>query len=521
MTEQLKWSLKWEFGGIVETVPVTGVRIAYTASLWKASPATRQASLTFSTSTDIAALVAQGHHPLSGYGTLYRGDIMVVQGYWTDPQIGGPGAPVSINIGQDELEDTSTVPWSGGTFPQLSDANRESLGVLRSLREVSPGPVAVFTELFEFAAQKIEGRYYPIVFGAPGTDLRPGSPALFIKTNSAPFHWMIAGHEVAAATVTLWGPDAEGNSTTVGGVDLPVYHAVDTNGRTYAYVSSADMSGNTQENVATSTAGVGIQYTSDGDYFVSWTDGNGLPAGAGDVLRYLYQLSSLAVDIGAWEGVRQRLNRYVVARFVDDEAIASDLAADLIKSLPIGAEMGPEGIRPVLWPFLDDVSAVGARVHLVEGVNFHSDQTFSYTSSDPVSRIDLSYAWNPDGGSYSKVVTVAADRSAYSAAAMQRLGQSPAAGSFKSRWFWDRRTVRALTLTMQRAIAVPRRVVRGYLSDLGLQFGGGQELTIGTPVRITSPRLSITDAPAFVSTMEVDDVGTVVTIELRDDLLLD
>ena len=529
------WSLECVFAGqafypTLESAPSVSSR----ANIWKAATATRSADVTFLDEVGIALLVSRGYRPQTGVGRLFYDDIMIVEGNWQGVEFGPLGSPVSLTLGESTADDVAIIPTYGDVLRALTDDERAAF-IRYGSTEYRPviwpaglapydpqsyprGTPACVTGTWANVARKAEGKFYPMVFGAPGSADHPGSPALFVAPAGTPNEWLIAGHMVEASTVTLWGPNDGGY--LVSDADITVYQKDDAEGRRIAYLKSDDA------NIDA------VQIEAGADYWVSWTGGDALSGGAGDVLLLLLRISSLTVDFGAWHSIRERMNAYVLAGYIDDEVQPSALALSTIaKDLPISAEYGEFGLRPVLWPWLDDLDALTASAHIVCGTRDPNTGAFGegflsylaggvrYTSDDALSIYTIEHGYNPESTGYTLSAVVSPADSAYGAAAISSLGYTPTSGTSKTRWIADTATATSLAATRMRAHSVPRRVVRCLCDAAHYGPGGIEELYCGRPLLVSVPSLHIDGEPGYVAALGWKGAVLDVTLELRDDPL--
>ena len=203
----------------------------------------------------------------------------------------------------------------------------------------------------------------------------------------------------------------------------------------------------------------------------------------------------------------------------------------IAKDLPVSAEYGEHGLRPVLWPWLDDIEALTASAHLVCGTRDPDTGDYgagflsylaggvTFTGDDSLAVYTVEYAYDPGSTSYTASATVSPRDTAYGSAAITHLGHSGRAETTKTRWCADGSTATALAAAKIRAHSMPRRMVR-VLCDL-TQYGPGapDELYCGRPVLLTCPSLHIEAEPAFVSRLGWRGPVLDVTLELRDEPL--
>jgi hypothetical protein len=491
--------------------------------------------------------------PQTGLATLFYRDRVLVSGQISDVEYGPHGSPVSLKIGESIHDETAVIPSAGEVLRSPSDeqiveffsSNLEGAreGTAEAIVHVIRSAEAEARKARRFAAtvsawsnlpRVSENVLYPLVYGAPGSSTHPGSPALFVDTTDDGGQWLIAGHPVEASTVTLWGPGPLGE--LVKQEDMTVYHKRDGLGREIAYVSQADLDGDQNETSGDGIMhfGSGIQVENDGKYYVSWTGGNALPGGAGDVLVSLLRLSSLRVNLPAWEAIAPVLNRYTLAGFVNEEVSPSALALrQIAKDLPVGSRYGRQGLEPMLWPWLDDVDGSAYVAHLTAstpdpetgtyppGYSCYLQSGVTFTSDSGITSQRLSYAYDAENDEFSAVAEASADVHTYGGVAASMVGLTEAGEGRKTRWVWDEATAEALAAVIVRARARPRRRFRAACDSAIVGIGGTHELAEGDQIRQTVPSLYIEDLPAFVVEYSPRGPMVEVVIELRDDPVRD
>ena len=540
----MAWRLDCQFAGLTfrPTLQETP-SVSSSANLWQPRTAARSATVSFLDEVGIARLVSNGYAPQSGLASLYYNDVLIIQGNWSEIEFGPIGAPVSFTVSESVKEAASIITASGAVLRALTEdelgsgtvdpvvvGNRKPQDFNGFNRGVPKATTAIWSSVSRVA----EGRIYPFIIGAPGSANHPGSPALYVDIAVGADKFLIAGHEVNCSTVTLWGPGPEGELTSSGGVALPVNHAKDLEGRLVAYVLGSDLTStqNTTDTDNKVVLGSGIQLDPSAEYFVSWTGGEATPSGAGDALLLLLGLSTLHVDFGAWHAIRQRLNAYLIAGYVDAEVQPSALALNTIAQvLPVSAEYGVNGLRPVFWPWMDDLEATTASVHLICGTRNPSTgevglgfQSYlaggvSFTNDSSLAVYEIEFGYDPDSSNYTSAETVTPSDSAYAFHAMSKLGYLPTSQKQQTRYVEDAATAASLAGLQMRAHCMPRRILR-LLCDVEV-YGPGtdQELYCGQPVLVSVPSLHMEAEPAFISALGWRGTVLDVTVEVRDDAL--
>lgn len=299
-------------------------------------------------------------------------------GVATATDYGAPGEPIAFQI-----LPTGTSPSSGSIL--------------------TPPPSALVTATtWPDHAEEAEGKYYPTVIGKPGfalgarvTATNGGSPAVVVDTVND--YLLIAGHPVMAATVRVI------DRTALVAGDFAVSHVQDGLGRTVAIVTLAGA----------------VPYVPGDEYWVRWdlSDG-GMPnpwrpaseclEGAGDVLRWAMGLGGVAVDTGRWLSLRDALNPYRVATYIDKPVDLWGWATRVVFPLaPLSTLTGPSGIYPVLWRHdIKTVDAVASLDVQREGLQRTTPVRYDDSRWSSVQRVR--YAPRSDNGKPQKVVTLVA-----------------------------------------------------------------------------------------------------------------
>jgi hypothetical protein len=548
-----QWTISIDWTGRRFALPLAeNPTVSGKASLFAPDLAQRTAQVSCFDTFGFARAVADGHMPQTGLATLFYRDRVMVSGTMSDVEYGPHGSPVSFKIGESIHDETAVIPSAGEVLRSPSDeqiveffsSNLEGAreGTAEAIVHVVRSREAEARQSRRFAAtpsawsnlpRVSENVVYPLVYGAPGSSTHPGSPALLVDKGTA--EWVIAGHPVEAASVTFWGPGPLGELVKQAG-NMTVYHKRDTLGREIAYLKQAGLTGTPNDKQSSGVVhfGSGIQVVEDGKYFVSWTNGDALPGGAGDVLVSLLRLSSLRVNLPAWEAIAPILNRYTLAGFVNEEVSPSALALrQIAKDLPVGSRYGRQGLEPMLWPWLDDVDGLAYVAHLTAstpdpetgtyppGYSCYLQGGVTFTADSGITSQRLSYAYDAEADEFSAVAEASADVHTYGGVAASMVGLTEAGESRKTRWVWDEATAEALAAVIVRARARPRRRFRAACDSAIVGIGGTHELAEGDQIRQTVPSLYIDDLPAFIVEYSPRGPMVEVVIELRDDPVRD
>lgn len=514
----IRWRLVWTWAGASGEATDIDPRWVQRAGLYSDDAGTRSVTVRVVLGVDVPALVAAGHHPFTGYAALYAGDRVVIAGPWRSVSYETADDAVELQITETERGDRSVIPREGSVFGYATgQVYQDRLDrFLAPYQSFSALAKVVLESTFFYAQRKAKGAVYPMVFGAPGSATSPGSPGLLVDTNANPRRLMIAGHRVAAATVTIWGPeygvtsDTQQGNALVSQANRPVLHDLDGQGSEYAYVEF--------DSTFTVDAGQVCPYP-DGTFWVSWTGGQALPGGAGDVLLMLYAASTLRVDVAAWQGMAPILNRWTLAGYVNELVSPVEVARRaILPILPVQVVASDEGLAPVVWPWLD-AAASSPVFALEEGPCFVRASRVTYGDTEPVAEVVVKYRPDTEAGDYTDAVTVSASATPYGQISAALFGALARGSTLEASWVWDQGTAQALAAARLVSRCVPRRRVR-YAADPDVYgLGGAMELRPGQVVSLTDAGLSMSGARAVVDEIEQTPVEMSVVLELRDDPL--
>lgn len=623
------WRVRWRFAGLTGESPIDP---AWSSSgrlyePWRSSRSVALEWLPMGATgpLDVAALVADGHHPGTGYLEVLADDRVVIGGDWMEPEYGPVGVPVRGRIIDAGDTDTALIPASAG---EVFRANPEGLSELtrRLIASIlARRPSTITRSDWADAARRAVGEVYPVVIGAPGSATHPGSPALVVDTTASAVRIMIAGHPVEAATVTMWGPLAVTDrwrlmgedytaasagtaslrvtirqsgevitaiyTTPIGAVlvsdifdewasdlnaeplfsavatatstdnetgtpvlrivgnapgvryavdleivqdridsqitishpgapvDSPalssqagvtVHHDVDGHGATYAYVDGSDLTD--------------IMIDDETQSWVSWTDGDAMPGGAGDVLHLLSALADGPTDHAAFAAMAPTLNRWQLAGYLDEQVSPLELLRSaVLPVLPVTIVSGEHGRRPELWPWVDG-SAV--EVVLTAGLNGWAREdgaAVSYVEAAQMPGAGLRYGWDPSTSDYAG--TADASTSPVIAAAITSGRRRTVSGQMvETRWVHDDATAEALaTLWATLASGAVRRIRYQAPADT-YGIGGAVELRLAQAVGLVDTAIGVgVNMPALAVVGELEQRGGLLTVALylRDDPLAD
>lgn len=184
------------------------------------------------------------------------------------------------------------------------------------------------------------GKFRPIIIGRPCGYIAKEDGTIIESVASSPAYWYpspvgeniihIAAHPVEAESVTVVDQDGTERSKLV------------YNQQNHAYVG---------------TFGLAVGDWSDTKITIKWDTGGGLknPStgdsinGAGDLLRYMLQLTGYPIDGDAIEGVTGYLNTWRLDGYINEDIDALEFIDNNIAGFfPVYFHNGPRGIRPIL-----------------------------------------------------------------------------------------------------------------------------------------------------------------------------
>ena len=446
---------------------------------------------------DIAALIEAGHDlgaatgevSLWRVGDSYSDRLVWLTGPLSQPEYGAQGEPVAFTVEENPFDDLAIIP---------SGQARASTSSLAAVE---------VTEV---------GEYYPTVFGAPGvytdeagaTEKVPGTIGVVVaRTLGACDTLVIAGHQVAAATVRVWSGGSVNEAFTVN--------------------NASDLLGNTIATVDLTAATGPIDRSAD-EFFVTWDNGGGavndvggLVTGGGDLLEYFLVRSSLRVDIGRLTAAKPDLNRYKFSGYVNEAVSPWEWCEiNLMPLLPASVVAGPDGVYPVVWRF-DAVAADAVETIDADNGLAVRDGPVSYDAEPIDVRNDFRIDYAPDANTQKpqRFVQLRAgyDRSNvnelgsyYAEVSASRFGSATASKTVPI--IYDDATARAIVSWQVRARGLLHRSVTYTVPK---SFGW---LTLGAVVKITDAELSLSARVALVQAIRWATEETLsITLLIVDD----
>lgn len=357
--------------------------VTSSVDLFSDSPTPPKASVEILFPVDVPALVLAGHRLGSARVEIsqvraetqdagasaddWEDRRVVLRGRVNDPEWGTTADPIRFTVAQDLYTDRSVIPDADAV---VSDADQ--------FYSVTAGePVNVLLSAADI------GIAYPTIIGQPGLDpitfggWITGSQALWANTQSFLHQLIIAGHRVAATSVMINCDDE------IMGQWMPVSHVYDARGREVAIIGDvATPSGNPVQGLHSGLeeTGGGVandmptvyqkEYSATLNVYVGWPFGGGAIGrngqairGAGDVLEWMLQRTSLAVDFGKVAAASAFLNRFNIDAAIEATCSPMEwILHHLSPILPMSLTVGPAGVYPVVWRY--DAGPDDAVAHL-------------------------------------------------------------------------------------------------------------------------------------------------------------
>lgn len=485
-------------------------------------------------------LVGEGRITCSG--ELVTDGKMIVE---VAPPTTAGETPVRLTIGGDENPEAGVWPPAGPPLPTRRPDDIVAYGGIdedgnitqnryvpnfperdptywgkRSWREENEPILREDHPVFSNIPTPSDGAGFPYVIGAPGTTLKPGSPAWWADEATYSDILIIEGYNGvppgASPTVTIWGPTTSTDDRLVSVTSVPVYTNGSAAGQGYAFVRTSEIA------TLATAQGVTIFRQADRRYYVSWVDGAARPGGAGSVLQSIIGTSTLRWDVEEWQGIAGLLDRtYTLAGWFDSpEASVDVIESMLLPILPLSIVSGRGGLRPVLDPWWLDAPVSDARTPLLidgEGLTYAESDYVRASHSPSFSRVSVAYNYRPDTQRHANRKTATTETSPYPlvqpTSVYDRLGSL----DIETELVWGPNVATFIAHDRLRRELTPTIRMRFMVTDLDRYGPGGNFLIPGRPIRLTSSRWGITAAPAVISEVEVDPGGMTFEVAIRTD----
>ena len=229
------------------------------------------------------------------------------------------------------------------------------------------------------------------------------------------------------------------------------------------------------------------------------------------MLLDVYGASTVRVDFMEWRRVAPRLNGYLLDGFCEAPTTPTEFAkAQILPLLPLAVMPGPRGLRPVLWPWLDDTEAIGVAV--VDGQGLAFGRSVRYLDASDLGSMRVTFGYDPKKGTSARIAT-ANGQSTVRAVTREAVETD----EMEARLVWDRATAQQIAHDCIRWRSWSPRVVEVQVQDRARYGPGGtDDLLPGRRVVVTCPALGISGEAAIVGEREYDAARTLVRLYMLD-----
>ena len=380
--------------------------VSETLDIWSGTPGDRSISLSLQFPDSVPTLISQGNRLTDAFGQLFDSSgQLLLAGTLEAPTWRQADRRVAFTIRESIGKERATFPPNYTvslivTDEQATQKARDTFVELLTRSAIIAGhpqsEITIEGDQFKIPgvspitlptiyASTAVGRTYPFVFGRPGFysgdsgisfRIYKGSRALYIDTVDKIL--LIAGHEVSATDVVIWGK--------TGDVWAPLQFAVekrtDQVGRV---ISVVDISGATYTDWLTTDP----QEIEQLEFYVSWAYGDALSGKAGDVIETLLATSTIRVDWDRTRQAREQLNRFELAAVIDEPVSVFEWLTQQLACLGVSWVSGPDGIYP--WIYDPDAGPTH-RLTSARGVALAGD--IEYSDVETVNRVSMRYRYD-------------------------------------------------------------------------------------------------------------------------------
>lgn len=357
---------------------------------------------------------------------------------------------------------------------------------------------------------------YPLVIGCPGAaraggQVTPATPAIRIAVTLEPTKLIIAGHRVAASSVTVF-------NLTTGEVEsaVPVFYEEDGRGRTVAMVNIQALS---------------ISLERGDEYAIGWdrSTGGGIQHGSrpvlglGDLIAWGCATFSGAIhDFGEIEARRQSLNRFRVDTVVNETSVLWHdwLQSNVLELCEIETVEGQRGVYYQERRHRTDRRLVRGRlVTGTSGGGYRVERVAAVSESDEEIYNDLTLAYKPFAASHEQFEesVTAIDPNPQDGIVVEDLLLRDPRCEYSRRLYGRREARWETNLTADRATAIAitaNKAARHALPKQLTAYQGGRDLLDFrkwdvVEVQDTSPGASFQDDLGIVTAITMVDANTV------------
>jgi len=536
------WRFEWEWNGAKGINFDIDPKWTESSSLFGGGTSRRSVEVSFiPKGLSVAAKVEAGNHPLSGSGSLYMGDILVLASRWQTVEYDVDGAPLTITLSESPQDDK-------GFFPPIGQEIRTGLErvtqIQRQQRFLRGGDYFAKGKIdrtsWPLANSGAIGYDYPVVIGSPGTDTVPAVPAyVAVGELGNVFKLLVSGYK-ARGNVLIFGTQAASTTayTVVAGQDNTA-QTPQVGPARYANRVLNDRDGNNSPvatcyhqfglyDAGSAPSQTNIDYSDSTTLFSSWGfeqtldendvagGGVGMTPNAGDLLFEIASSSTSRLDMSSFGAAKTWLNRYKFDGYLDQRVNPLGLIQNqFLPLLPASLVAGKNGVGIVVWPWVDGYHS--STMHIVEGGGFGRAGRVTY-AGDPVSAVTLSYAYDASKGVFSKRKLGSPDSTAQARLAMQVTGDAAGVIDIESRLLWDDATVSRILTDKLTHMGLPKREIR-YNADPAIYgVGGPRELSVGQQIDLTDDGLRFSRKAAVISGIERSADRLLCVVMLRDEI---
>jgi len=322
---------------------------------------------------------ATGEFSIIETGASYESRIVLLRGAVVAPSYGVDGSPTSFSVRQNNYEDMVSIP---GATARVTD------------------------ETWDDYDDSVKGRFYPIVFGRPGVitdgsseEQTTGSPGLLVDLTNR--YLLVCDGRVASGNVHVI--DLNGNAGDGSGESFSVTTTKDNNGRTVSVVQLRSTATGSAQVAAVEGHEYWVRWDEDGGIFAS--DSTAVMLGAGELIRYMSNLSSIQFDRGAIASVRPKLNEYRISGYIDEPTTPWGFIQDnLLPILPVSFIATGGGLTPIVF---DRNSPAVA--HLVDSPDISFSPAVDYDNGEIVNSIRIDYGTRGDSQELRSTFTISGD----------------------------------------------------------------------------------------------------------------
>jgi hypothetical protein len=440
---------------------------------------------------------------------------------------GGPGLVVDATI---EITGSAYsldfIDFGGGAVANLSTGNytpselgaeigskMTAAGALSYSASIEPGTGlwtiranASFTLSFGSGPNLATSAAAAIGFDAVNTGGTDTSYTGQTRASGSPRKLLVAGHSVGATIATVVNANDESADT------LNITEGEDGRGRLVSWVS---------------LAGSDVTREITAPYYVRLGSGGGLlyegslVEGAGDLLVWALEQTSLVYDLPAVRSMRPYLNGFVLGGVVmaapsEPVSMWEWLQREVLPFLPVSVTDGPNGVGFILWRW--EATASDAVAHLRVGENCDRTGRVSYTPrAEVVNELRLSYAMRYRDRKMTRTLVYSGDPAVVSAegatssallrSSWQRHGTRPQAIACSI--CYSEATANLIAGWMTRA-----RAAQGRILTLRCEPSVAAHLRRGDVVQVSDPDLHMVGMLAFVMGLP-KTAGEYVDVEVR------